>query len=204
MRVLCQPRFPLFQHLQRLKRSLSQEISPVFSRALALSNSPVKSLAVFQAAPLAVIFTLSALIQPALAAELNKREGWVIFESEKTYATLLQDLRAAVKVEGLAVVTQAGPTGAAAARGITIPGNQVIGVFNNDYAVRILALSTAAMIEAPVRFYVTEVGTDHSHLAYKRPSFVFTPYLNEGGGQLLRIAAELDRRFAAIAKAALR
>ena len=59
----------------------------------------------------------------------------------------------------MGVVTQAGPTQAAASRGITIPGNRVIGVFNNDFAVNILALSTAAMIEAPIRFYVTE-GAD--------------------------------------------
>ena len=36
--------------------------------------------------------------------------------------------------------------------GIEIPENRVVGVFNNDYAVRILDMSTAAMIEAPLRF----------------------------------------------------
>ena len=152
---------------------------------------------------LVFVFAPLSLAQPAWAEEISKREGWVIFESQKPYDQLLRDLRTAVKAEGLLVVTQAGPTQAAAARGITIPGNRVLGVFNNDYAVQVLALSTAAMIEAPIRFYVTEVDATHTHLAYKRPSFVFSPYLNEGGGQLVRISAELDRRFAAIAAAAL-
>ncbi len=144
-----------------------------------------------------------SLALPLQAAELFKREGWMVFESPKSYDQLLKDLRSAVKAEGLVVVTQAGPTLAAAARGITIPGNRVIGVFNNDYAVQVLALSTAAMIEAPIRFYVTEVDAAHTHLAYKRPSFVFAPYLQEGGSQLVRISSELDRRFATIAEAAL-
>jgi hypothetical protein len=49
----------------------------------------------------------------------------------------------------LIVVTQAGPTAAAKKRGITIPGNRVIGVFNNDLARNVLESSTAALIEAP-------------------------------------------------------
>ncbi|OIQ45222.1 MAG: hypothetical protein BM558_04820 [Roseobacter sp. MedPE-SW] len=155
------------------------------------------------AVTLGFILAPFSLAHPAWAVEMSKREGWMIFESQKPYEQLLRDLRAAVKAEGLVVVTQAGPTKAAAARGISIPGNRVVGVFNNDYAVRVLALSAAAMIEAPIRFYVTEVDATHTHLAYKRPSFVFSPYVDEGGGQLVRISAELDRRFAAIAEVAL-
>ena len=85
------------------------------------------------------------------------------------------------------------------ARGITIPGNRVIGVFNNVYAVKVLSLSTAAMIEAPIRFYVTENADGTATLAYKTPSFVFAPYFAEGGAELEAVAAELDAKFAAIA-----
>lgn len=187
MRALCLSRSALCRRLPQMLRAPS----------LALPQAALPALL------MVMILSLGSLPQPAGASELGKRKGWVIFESEKPYETLLRDLRAAVKAEGLVVVTQAGPTQAAAARGISIPGNRVVGVFNNDYAVRILALSTAAMIEAPLRFYVTEVDADHTHLAYKRPSFVFSPYLNEGGGRLLRISSDLDRRFAAIAEAAL-
>ena len=75
----------------------------------------------------------------------------------------------------------------------------MVGVFNNDFAVRILALSTAAMIEAPVRFYVTENADGTATLSWKEPSFVFAPYLDEGGPALAGIAQDLDRHFAAIA-----
>lgn len=151
----------------------------------------------------AVSALVLALPTPAaLAAELSKRSGWEIFQTEKTYEILLRDVKAAVKSNGMAVVTQAGPTKAAAARGIVIPGNRVLGVFNNDYAVQILSLSTAAMIEAPVRLYVTEGADGRASLSYKHPSHVFAPYLGEGGAQLIQISAELDLRFAAIAKAA--
>jgi uncharacterized protein (DUF302 family) len=189
MRVLFQSSTILFQILAKVQVSLLQ------LSFLALPRPYGTALAT-----LLLTCTLPLSLQ---SAELAKREGWMIFESQKPYEQLLKDLRAAVKAEGLVVVTQAGPTQAAAARGITIPGNRVIGVFNNDYAVRVLALSTAAMIEAPIRFYVTEVDASHSHLAYKRPSFVFAPYLQEGGSQLVQIAADLDRQFASIAEAAL-
>lgn len=131
---------------------------------------------------------------------IRKLPGWQVFQTDKSYDQLLSDLKAAIKAEGLIVVTQAGPTKAAAARGITIPGNRVIGVFNNDYAVRVLALSTAAMIEAPIRFYVTETMNGQATLSYKTPSHVLTPYLREGGTGLVQIARELDQRFAAIAE----
>ena len=36
-------------------------------------------------------------------------------------------------------------------------------------------------------------------LSYKKPSFVFAPYVDEGGATLTEIAAELDARFEAVA-----
>jgi uncharacterized protein (DUF302 family) len=137
------------------------------------------------------------------AAQIAPRDGWQSFTSSKPYAEMVQSVIAATKAEGLFVVTQAGPTKAAANRGITIPGNRVIGVFNNDFAVKILATSTAAMIEAPVRFYVTENSDGSCTLSYKEPSFVFAPYADEGGAELQALAAELDARFEAIAARAL-
>ncbi|WP_299967706.1 DUF302 domain-containing protein [uncultured Roseobacter sp.] len=135
----------------------------------------------------------------AHAQSIAPREGWVVITTQKPHATLLDDLKAAVKAHGMGVVTQAGPTGAAKARGITIPQNRVVGVFNNDFAVRILALSTAAMIEAPIRFYVTEESNGTATLSYKTPGFVFAPYTPEGGPDLANLARQLDDRFAEIA-----
>ena len=100
----------------------------------------------------------------------------------------------------MGVVTQAGPTGAAKARGITIPGNRVIGLFNNVFAVNILNLSTAAMIEAPIRMYVTENADGTATLSYKLPSTVFAPYVGEDGPELATLASDLDTIFAAISQ----
>lgn len=139
----------------------------------------------------------------AQASDLAPRAGWVVLPTQKDHETLLADLKAAVKANKMGVVTQAGPTGTAAKRGITIPENRVVGVFNNDFAVKILALSTAAMIEAPIRFYVTENADLSATLSYKTPSFVFAPYFDEGGAGLRALAEELDGRFEAISQAAI-
>lgn len=149
---------------------------------------------------LGAIICLLAL--PALADEALS--GWAVYDTGKSYEELVADTKAAVKENGLIVVTQAGPTKAAAARGITIPGNRVIGVFNNDFAVRVLETSTAAMIEAPIRFYVTEDDDGTATLSYKTPSFVFAPYVYEGGEALSDIASELDNRFQDIAENAVK
>ena len=138
------------------------------------------------------------------AADLAPRDGWEIYPSAKSYEALLESTRAAIKSNGLIVVTQAGPTEAAARRGVTIPGNRVIGAFNNEYAVRVLETSTAAMIEAPIRFYVTENQDGTATLSYKTPSAVFEPYLDEGGAKLADIADELEARFADIVEDAVR
>ena len=146
--------------------------------------------------------TLSA--QASIAGEVSARPGWEVHDTAKSYQQLLQDTQAAVWASELAIVTQAGPTGAAAARGITIPGNRVIGVFNNVFAVNILETSTAAMIEAPIRLYVTEMAGGTAQLSYKRPSHVFAPYRDEGGDRLMALAEELDQRFDQIAQEALK
>ncbi|SLN57875.1 hypothetical protein ROJ8625_02902 [Roseivivax jejudonensis] len=151
---------------------------------------------------IAVAASLAAL--PAAAqevADLSPRDGWSITATEKAYDMLVADTRAAITEGGLGIVTQAGPTGAAAARGVTIPGNTVIGAFNNAYAVDILRVSTAAMIEAPIRFYVTENADGTATLSYKRPSMVFAPYMAEAP-ELEPITADLDDLFATIAAAA--
>lgn len=144
---------------------------------------------------------LFALVLPlALPAQtIGPRDGWAVHASDTPYEGMIAAVKDAARANGLGVVTEAGPTGAARARGIDIPGNRVIGLFNNDFAVRILRLSTAAMIEAPIRVYVTEGADGLATLAYKTPSHVFAPYMDEGGAALAEVAAELDELFAAMA-----
>ncbi|MEM1267841.1 MAG: DUF302 domain-containing protein [Pseudomonadota bacterium] len=139
----------------------------------------------------------------AAAGPLTERDGWVMMPTDKTYDALLEGTLEAVAANKMGVVTQAGPTAMAAQRGFTIPGNRVIGVFRNDFAVSVIGLSTAAMIEAPIRMYVTENEDGTATLSYKTPSFVFGPYMEEGGAELEAIAAELDGIFQTIADTAV-
>lgn len=145
---------------------------------------------------------LATLILIAFAqttqAEMAPRDGWSVTPTAKTYEQLIDAVKSAATANKMGVVTQAGPTGAAANRGITIPGNRVIGLFNNAYAVNILNLSTPAMIEAPIRMYVTENADGTATLSYKQPSTVFAPYMDEAGPKLATLAAELDAIFASI------
>lgn len=147
----------------------------------------------------AALLALFAISQPSFAQGLKTREGWMIIHSAKSYEDLVSAVKSATAAAKFGVVTDVGPTGAAKARGITIPGNRVIGVFRNDYAVDILQTSTAAMIEAPIRFYVTEDEDGTATLSYKKPSFVFAPYADEGGARLSELAGELDEIFETIA-----
>ena len=143
----------------------------------------------------ALMFALPALGDQTIPA----RPGWVVHPTAMTYPELVERMKPAIKAEGMGLVTQAGPTGAAKRRGITIPGSRVFGIFNNKFAVRAIETSISAMIEAPVRMYVTENPDGTATLSYKTPSHVFSPYFDEGGDALRTIAAELDTRFAAIA-----
>lgn len=138
------------------------------------------------------------LVAQAHAGSIQPRAGWAVQDTDQPYKTLINSLKTAVKANGMFVVTQAGPTGAAKKRGIEIPGNRVIGVYNNKFAVRAIRLSVAAMIEAPIRFYVTEDADGTATLSYKLPSHVFEPYFDEGGAELRALAAELDEIFAKI------
>ncbi len=151
---------------------------------------------------LAAFVVFAVLSAPVHAGSIAPREGWAVHDTSMSHTELLDSLKAAIKAEGMFIVTQAGPTVAAKKRGIEIPGNRVVGVYRNDYAVRALATSTAAMIEAPIRFYVTENADGTATLSYKTPSAVFAPYMDEGGAELAAIAGELDAIFAAIAKGA--
>lgn len=78
-----------------------------------------------------------------------------------------------------------------------IPGNAVVMVFRNDYAVRMLEASVPAGIEAPLRYYVTENADGTATLSWRTPSSVFGPY---GSKKLDEIARELDPLFEAIGR----
>ncbi|MCK0745999.1 DUF302 domain-containing protein [Chromohalobacter nigrandesensis] len=135
------------------------------------------------------------------------QDGWRVIPTQQNYTTLLDHLKSAVEANDMGVVTDVGPTQAAAQRGVEIPGNRVVGVFRNDFAVDILRLSVPAMIEAPIRFYITENEDGTATLAWKLPSVIFAPYIaridDPGRAESLAgIANKLDTIFADIAEQA--
>lgn len=151
------------------------------------------------------IFLLTTILSAgSLSADsLSERAGWQVMQTSLTYADLVEKIQAAVKDEGMLVVAQASASAGATGRGLTIPGNRIIGVYRNDYAVRMLEASVAAGIEAPIRFYVTENADGTATLSWKTPSFVFEPYMEEGGDALVELAEELDLVFRSIAEKAV-
>ncbi|UTW10144.1 DUF302 domain-containing protein [Marinobacterium rhizophilum] len=137
-----------------------------------------------------VIFSLPSL--QAQAADEVRR-----IDSTQSFAQLAERLQAAVAANKMVVVTQASASKGAASRGVSIPGNLVVGVYRNDYAVRMLDASVASGIEAPLRFYLVENADGSTSLSWATPSSTFAPYAS---AELDEMARELDDVFAAIAR----
>ncbi|MEO1102388.1 MAG: DUF302 domain-containing protein [Pseudomonadota bacterium] len=151
-----------------------------------------------------LVLAAALVLTPAAAfadTVVQPPEGWSVVETDKSYDTLLADLKEAVKANKMGLVTEAGPTEVAAKRGETIPGNRVLGVFRNDFAVTIIRETPAAMIEAPVRIMVMEEPDGTASMSYKLPSVVFAPY-TDGGDGVADAAAQMDTIFATIVEQA--
>ncbi|MBI4757153.1 MAG: DUF302 domain-containing protein [Betaproteobacteria bacterium] len=145
------------------------------------------------------------LILVATAAGLAHAEvsaphpGTRELRSAQGFDALTRRLERAVEANGMGLVAQASASRGAAARGVKIPGNAVLMVFRNDYAVRMLAASVPAGIEAPLRFHVTENADGSASLTWRTPSAVFAPYASPA---LDAMAGELDPIFERIAREA--
>ena len=148
----------------------------------------------------AAIFVVAIIATPVLAGE---REGWVRHQTNIAFAKMVKRLNAAVKGEKMLLVTRASASAGAKRRKIKIPGNMIVGVYRNDYALRMLEASIDAGIEAPVRFYITERADGGVTLSYKTPSHVFSPYFADAKPDLELLAKELDGVFETIAKKAI-
>lgn len=109
-------------------------------------------------------------------------------------------LEKAIEANKMGLVAQASASRAAATRGVRIGGNAVLMVFRNDYAVRMLAASVPAGIEAPLRLYVTETAGGKASVTWRTPSAVFAPY---GKAELDTLARELDAVFEKIVRDAV-
>ena len=146
------------------------------------------------------VFAVTLLFaMPVLAANPAFNPGGQTIKTNSGFKALWDKLEAAVKANGMFVVMRASASRGASGRGVKIPGNLVIGVYRNDFAVRMLKASVPAGIEAPLRFYVTENADGTASLTYRKPSATFAPY---GSGDLDKMAAELDAIWAKIVKQA--
>jgi len=117
------------------------------------------------------------------------------FDTRLSFEELEERLIQSVADHRMGLVAHASASRGARARGIDIPGNAVVGVFRNDYAIRMLNASVAAGLEAPLRVYLTENADGSATLRYRLPSVVFAPYSDP---ELDRLARELDDVFARI------
>jgi uncharacterized protein (DUF302 family) len=150
------------------------------------------------------IFKASLLVAACLSYTLSMAGS--LHTMNPTYTTSVafldaeQQLTAAIKKNKMGLVSKASATQGAAAIGITIRGNRVFGVFNPKFAVRMLAASVAAGIEAPIRIYLYENDDGTASITYKKPTDVFKPYGNEALDQMAR---ELDLIFSNIVRDAL-
>ena len=148
-----------------------------------------------------IFLTSMALIFSVIgvsAGEIAPREGWVTTKTPHAYADLYPRLKAAIKANKMGHITTASATLGAKGRGLVIPGNRVVGVYNNKWAVRMLEASIAAGMEAPIRFYLTENKDGTSTLSYKTPTHAFSPYFANATPDLKAMASELDAVFKAI------
>src|SRR5581483_5494960 len=111
-----------------------------------------------------------------------------------------QALERAIAEEKMGLVCHADAQRGAAARGVTIKGNQVFLVFRNDFAIRLLAADPGAGFEAPLRIYVYENADGTATVSYLRPTAAFAPYRHPG---VQAVARELDPIFEAIVDRAM-
>jgi uncharacterized protein (DUF302 family) len=118
--------------------------------------------------------------------------GSVVTPTSLAFDVLLQRLQEAVRASGLDLIAAPSASHNAAARGIPLPGNAVLLVFNNALAVRLLHASVPAGYEAPMRLYVTESADRTASVSYRLPSALLAPY---GSPALAALGHELDALF---------
>lgn len=150
-----------------------------------------------------VVFGLVAipfLAVPAGARDCAPANETRTLKSRFDFTTLLGRLEKSIADNGMILVAQASASRGAASRGVKIPGNAVVMVFRNDFAIRMLEASIAAGVEAPLRFYVVEDPDGTATLSYRAPSAVFCPYHVP---KLDEMARELDPIFERIAAQAI-
>ena len=130
-----------------------------------------------------------------LPVTVRAQEPRITLKTTAPFARVAEALECAVTEEKRGLVCHANAQRGAAGRGVTIKGNQVLMVFRNDFAVRLLAPDPAADFEAPIRIYVYENDDGTATVSYLPPSVVLAPYRHP---EVQAVARELDGIFNAI------
>ncbi len=146
---------------------------------------------------LAAIAIASFLWFQPLTLAQTAQTGYQIVHLPVTISTLEEQLAAAISKNSMTLVNRASASDGAKGRGLSIRGDVVIGVFRNDYALRMLDANVDAGIEAPIRFHLTQEADGTSSLRYYQPSAVFLRYEGEA---IKALGRELDGVFAQIVK----
>lgn len=121
-----------------------------------------------------VLTTALVLFQTATrAAGPDSRETAV---SRAPFARVAEALERAIAEENMVLVCHANAQRGAAARGVTIKGNQVFMIFRNDFAVRLIAADPVAGFEAPIRIYIYENPDGTATVSYVRPTIILSAY----------------------------
>lgn len=132
----------------------------------------------------------------ATAAQAHDPRERVRITSKYNFQTTLKMLQEAAKKNKVGIVNRASAQAGAKKIGVTIPGNQVWGLYHPRFAVRMLKASIDAGYEAPIRLYITESKDKRVTVSYIKPSKVFAPY---GNADLNEMAKELDSIFSKVA-----
>ena len=144
---------------------------------------------------LVLVATICSAIAGIEPTGAGAQDGRLTVKSAAPFGRVAEALERAVTDEKMGLVCHANAQRAAAGRGVTIKGNQVLMVFRNDFAVRLLAADPAAGFEAPIRIYVYENADGTATVSYSPPSAVFASYRHP---EVQAVARELAPIFKAI------
>ena len=146
---------------------------------------------------LIMLFVLMTGSASVLRAENTMpHSGTQVIETGKPFLPYVEALKASITDNSFGIIGLACSNCAIKAKfGEEIPGNRVFLIFRPDFARRMLAASTAAGIEAPIRIYVTEAADGTATVTHRLPSHVFgayeVPALTDMGGELDMLVAKV-------------
>ena len=139
-----------------------------------------------------LLFAFACLACLAAAPARAADAPIVSLAAKMPFADLEKRLTLAIGANKMNIVTRASASDGARGRGVAIRGDVVLGVFRNDFAVRMLASDVEAGIEAPVRLHLVEEADGTSSIRWRRPAAVFAPFKGE---DLEKVGRELDAIF---------